>query len=82
MFSRGVRVVYSNLLRLKADLQAHQPDAFISVPLLLDTLHAKVWVCACAYACVVMCFFFGGGGTPPATDWGLLSTSQSKRQEE
>lgn len=91
MFSRGVRVVYTNLLRLKADLQvgcappgrflltvpasmllplrcsqhsqpaqpvgyglplalllpglqAFKPDVFVSVPLLLDSLHAKVRV--------------------------------------
>lgn len=41
--SRGARVVLSSVRHLREDLPAVAPDHLVCVPLVLDTLHAKVW---------------------------------------
>eukprot|EP00803_Ostreobium_quekettii_P002616 evm.model.scf_940.1 EVM.evm.TU.scf_940.1 scf_940:7095-14522(-) len=42
VFSRGGSQVYSTVATLKRDLAQHQPDYFVCVPLILDTLYSKV----------------------------------------
>lgn len=42
ILSRGCRQVYSSIRKLKDDLAAVRPDHFVCVPLVLDTLHARV----------------------------------------
>lgn len=48
LFSCDVCSVYSNLLRLRQDLQRNTPDVFVSVPLMLDSLQSRVraWGCS------------------------------------
>ncbi|EFJ49638.1 hypothetical protein VOLCADRAFT_120723 [Volvox carteri f. nagariensis] len=42
VLSRGGQQVYTNIRRLRDDLTAFTPDHFVCVPLVLDTLHARV----------------------------------------
>ena len=42
VFQRGCRVVYTGVKTLKSDLKAYPTEAFVTVPLVLDTLHKTV----------------------------------------
>eukprot|EP00198_Chlamydomonas_reinhardtii_P001953 XP_001691289.1 long-chain-fatty-acid CoA ligase [Chlamydomonas reinhardtii] len=42
VLSSGGQQVYTNIRRLRDDLVAHPPDHLVCVPLVLDTLHARV----------------------------------------
>ena len=42
VFQSGCRVVYTGVKTLKIDLKAYPTEAFVTVPLVLDTLHKTV----------------------------------------
>ncbi len=42
LLSRGATVVYSSIRKFKDDLTKYAPDFFVCVPLVLETLYAKV----------------------------------------
>eukprot|EP00798_Chlamydomonas_sp_ICE-L_P017421 gene17421-23723_t len=42
MFSHGLRVVFTSIPRFSQDLAKYTPNHFVSVPLVLDTLHSRV----------------------------------------
>lgn len=42
VLSRGLKQVYSSIRKLRDDLPLYQPDHFVCVPLVLDTLHARI----------------------------------------
>ena len=42
LLSQGARQVYSSVKRLKGDLTKFTPNYLVCVPLVLDTLHARV----------------------------------------
>jgi len=43
IFSRGCLQVYSTIKHFREDLQRFPPHFFVCVPLVLDTLHTRVW---------------------------------------